>query len=55
MEFVLVDGGVALKAAIGSLNASRALKDKLLLVLRSCFAHNCRMPSLRGAGIRGGR
>jgi len=55
-EFVLVDGGAALEAAINRMNISREQKDKAIVRLRRCFAHNGRMPGKRREnGLMGGK
>jgi len=55
VEFVLVDGGTALKAAIDTLNVSRREQEISKLLLRACFIHKMRLPGSRGGGYRGGK
>lgn len=52
VEFVLVDGGTALKSAVDELNISQKEKD---MTLRACFTHKMRLPHTRGGGFRGSK
>ena len=53
LEFIMVDGGTALKAAIDELNCSRLEKHLVEVILKACFTHNARMPGTRGGGKKG--
>ena len=56
-EWVLVDGGTALKKAIDIANAGGdgAVKLSVTIEKRPCHAHMVRMPDKRGGGKRGGK
>ena len=55
LEFVLVDGGIALKSAVDELNIGQNEKEKIYLTLKACFTHMMRLPFSRGGGYRGGK
>ena len=54
IEFVLVDGGRALKAAVDALNLGLRASELVEAIIKACFTHNMRSPGKRGGGKRGG-
>ena len=58
-NWVLIDGGYALEAAIKSTNSERnedgSVTVKVLIQKRACHAHITRMGNTRGGGKRGGK
>ena len=54
IEFVLIDGGKALRAAVEELNLGQRGKELVEAIIKACFTHNMRYPGTRGGGKRGG-